>query len=247
MTIETLTKRIEGKEKSITALEKKIKRIEDAKATNWEKNPYFYDERDLEYAIKDLESEKQTLVKYQEQLKVEQEKASSRNVEALVTFLETWKENCIKYFLEEHDKYLEARKEYYAEDRKFCETFNSRRSLGLTTEDIKKLEEDHRDLRTSFEQRWKHVTQFNHGSLSWEETIKKDLEIEKNRKYDDIIERTNDIVGKITDASNLKVGAKGDLNGLIIGEKGNANIQTIGAGGYNIQCFHFRTLIHAAN
>ena len=74
--------------------------------------------------------------------------------------------------------------------------------------------------------------------------LEKDLTKEWNRKYDFIIERTNEIVGKITDASNLKVGAKGDLNGYIIGTKGTAKVQTIGAGGYNIQCFHFRTLIN---
>ena len=35
-----------------------------------------------------------------------------------------------------------------------------------------------------------------------------------------------------------------NLNGYIIGTKGCCSIKTIGAGGYNIQCFHFRTLIH---
>jgi hypothetical protein len=74
--------------------------------------------------------------------------------------------------------------------------------------------------------------------------LDKVLEQEANRKYDFIIERTNAIVGKITDASNLKVGAKQDLNGFIIGTKGRAKVQTIGAGGYNIQCYHFRTLIN---
>ena len=74
--------------------------------------------------------------------------------------------------------------------------------------------------------------------------LEKDLTREAERKYDFIIERTNAIVGTITDASNLKIGAKDDLNGYIIGEKGTAKVQTIGAGGYNIQCFHFRTLIN---
>lgn len=76
--------------------------------------------------------------------------------------------------------------------------------------------------------------------------LKKDLDEEANRKYDFIIERTNAIVGKITDAGMLKIGAKGDLNGYIKGEKATAKVQTIGAGGYNIQCYHFRTLIHKA-
>lgn len=36
----------------------------------------------------------------------------------------------------------------------------------------------------------------------------------------------------------------GEIAGVIYGENGSATIQTIGAGGYNIQRFHFRTLVH---
>lgn len=76
--------------------------------------------------------------------------------------------------------------------------------------------------------------------------LAKDLSEEADRKYDFIIERTNAIVGEITDASNLRIGSKADLNGYVIGTRGIAKVQTIGAGGYNIQCFHFRTLINRA-
>ena len=51
-------------------------------------------------------------------------------------------------------------------------------------------------------------------------------------------------VGTITDTAALYIGPEGDINGIIVGTEGKAKIQTIGAGGYNIQCFHFRTLIH---
>ncbi len=70
------------------------------------------------------------------------------------------------------------------------------------------------------------------------------LEEEKKAKILDLMNRIEKITGKIVDAKSLNIGYKGDLEGVIIGEEGKAKINTIGAGGYNIQCFHFRTLIH---
>lgn len=66
----------------------------------------------------------------------------------------------------------------------------------------------------------------------------------KVAKLLDLIGRIMSTVGTITDASTLYIGPEGDINGCIEGTEGKAKIQTIGAGGYNIQCFHFRTLIH---
>ena len=76
------------------------------------------------------------------------------------------------------------------------------------------------------------------------EKFEKEIKQEANRKYDDMINRVMKVTGKITDASDLHIGLKGDLNGFIHGEKGTAKLNTIGAGGYNIQCYHFRTLVH---
>ena len=70
------------------------------------------------------------------------------------------------------------------------------------------------------------------------------MEAEYNRKYDFIIDRTNAIVGQITDATNLTI-TNGELNGVIVGTRGVAKVTTIGAGGCNIQKFHFRTLVSA--
>lgn len=70
------------------------------------------------------------------------------------------------------------------------------------------------------------------------------MEEEKRAKLLDLIGRIMSTVGTITDAAALRIGPEGDINGYIEGTEGKAKIQTIGAGGYNIQCFHFRTLIH---
>lgn len=73
--------------------------------------------------------------------------------------------------------------------------------------------------------------------------LEKTLEEEKKAKLIDLFNRVSDICGPVTDATGLRVHASGDLGGNVIGEKGIAFVQTIGAGGYNIQCFHYRTLI----
>ena len=77
-----------------------------------------------------------------------------------------------------------------------------------------------------------------------EELLKKTLEKEAQAKYEDLCNRISAVVGEIEDVSNLNIARDGQLNGIVEGTKGSAKVETIGAGGYNIQCFHYRTLVH---
>ena len=55
--------------------------------------------------------------------------------------------------------------------------------------------------------------------------------------------RITEKCGLVTDAKGLEIGLNGEINGVIIGEKGKAEINTIAAGGWNIQCYHYRVLV----
>lgn len=83
----------------------------------------------------------------------------------------------------------------------------------------------------------------------YETNMRKTIANEKNRKYDQLIEDVEHIVGKIIDMSHIKVGIKGDLEGYVIGTDGECELWTKGCGGFNEnvivnvkhgQCFHFR-------
>ena len=266
--IEFIQKRIAGKEKEIEKLNKKIERIRKAEATGWEINPYYYSECDLKYALRDLEEAQKGLADYKAQLSVEHEKAQSRNVPAILKFLEGWKKRVFAFYdadlreafeekarvrqlARELEKQCYGTPEYEAAHKAYEEASHANYAKhngyfrDLTPEE-KKLPKYryayHVKIRDG---EWEYL---RHYFLStYEESVEKlqkELDEEAKRKYDFIVERATAITGKITDASGLQVGAKDDLNGYIIGERGTAKVQTIGAGGYNIQCFHFRTLIN---
>lgn len=76
------------------------------------------------------------------------------------------------------------------------------------------------------------------------ERLNKILAHEKMAKYFDLCNRISDVVGEITDIQNLRIASNGNLDGVVTGTKGKAKVETIGAGGYNIQCFHYRVLVH---
>ena len=266
--IEFIQNRIAGKEKEIAKLSKKLERIRKVEAQNWQDpNPYYYSESDLRSCLRDIESAQKALAGYREQLASEEEKASSRDVPAIVEFLDGWKARAKGYYekgLQEYYEEKQAIREMYNKIERYsygdqkspeqiaweeantafrrkCNGYYEKREITNRWGRTEKIEEKVREG----EYEW--MKPYN-GESTFEEAMSKverDLVQEWNRKYDFIIERTNKIVGVITDASGLKVGAKGDLNGYIIGTKGTAKVQTIGAGGYNIQCFHFRTLIDA--
>lgn len=237
-TVEFLTKRVEGKKKEIEKLTKKLDRIRKAEATGWAVNPYCYHESDLKWTARDLEQAKEMLANYEADLKATTEKANSRNVTVIIEFLEQWKARVRQFYYAELLRYIEARKEYRAQEK---ELESKQWSKKISLSDYWKAK---RDLRIEFHTRWGFLeTYLTRGEMN-EEKLAQDLKIEAEAKYDDIIERTNKYIGEITDASGLSIGEKGDLNGIITGERGKVKVNTIGAGGYNIQCYHFRTLIH---
>lgn len=245
-TVEFIQKRIEGKEKEIAKLEKKMERILKAKESNWENNPYYYHEDDIKWTSRDLEDAKKALEGYKAQMVAETEKANSRNITAIIEFLNAWKERMTGFYHEQYEMWKDAREEWGKFDREFCEWSNQ---FGWKTrkenpDEYKRIRGEYDDRKKEYTKRWSFLFGYIDGRDFNEEKFQKDLQRDADAKYDFIIERTNAIVGTITDASNLRIGAKGDLNGFIIGEKGKARVETIGAGGYNIQCYHFRTLIH---
>jgi hypothetical protein len=233
--IEFINKRIEGKQKEITKLEKKLTRIIKAQESNWENNPYYYTESDLKWAKKDLEEAKAALAKYQADLTTETEKDNSRNVEAIIEFLNKWADRVFDWYIKEFANYQVAFADYRMKVARL-------EDMGTVSRDSYK---EYKEVKKKFDSRWNFLYAYIDAKRRFDtEKLHRELEQDKKAKYDDIVNRANKICGTITDATGLSVGEKGELNGLVIGDRGTAYIETIGAGGYNIQCYHFRTLIH---
>lgn len=112
---------------------------------------------------------------------------------------------------------------------------------------------------------WKMVYRREYDKMEHKEFLKKygysarelmrtsDDEINKNNTKDarslvlNLWKRVKEITGEITDAKGLFVTAGNNgyavINGLVIGNEGTARIDSIEAGGYNIQRWHIRTLV----
>lgn len=193
-----------------------------------------------------LEELNQKKEKLEAELKTIIEKESSRDIKIIVDFLNVWKNNVKNFYKDCLPKWVEARRIYFEADHNYCEEFNhgNWRRTGDKTK-LDELSDIRKKMKEKF-QSWSFLNPYIVGHLDASldyEKIQRDLDHEANMKYDFIIERTNKIVGQITDASHLSISEKGDLNGVIYGTRGIATVSTIDAGGYNIQCYHFRTLI----
>lgn len=144
-------------------------------------------------------------------------------IEVIVKFLNEWKERVTEWAFEQKKILRDL-------NREICDAWN-----GGNKEKYEELRKEEKQLKSNLP-KW--VYQYDNNRI--EKMLAHDVEA----KYDILIARMNKVIGEVKDATYLEVGMNGELNGVIIGENGKARIETIGAGGYNIQCYHYRVLVH---
>ncbi|WP_195278347.1 hypothetical protein [Clostridium sp. J1101437_171009_A5] len=229
---------------------------------------------DIESAKRKLEEAEKILNNWKEKLdeRITADDYLEANApEILKDFLENWKQHAIAYYRQRRIDVIEYRKDLKAKERaarlealqtlpsleKYRELYKGRE---LTDYDLANLW-PRRDVDAFLSERGLEYHQIQkklheagdqitlrlleiRDEDEREAWLEKTMDEEKRAKLLDLIGRIMSTVGTITDAAALYIGPEGDINGIIVGTEGKAKIQTIGAGGYNIQCFHFRTLIH---
>lgn len=219
---------------------------EQASEISWTLSDISWLKDDIKRGGKEIEDIKRIVAKQEADLKTEIEKRNSRNVKAILDFLEDWKKKCMDYYIEMFPKFMEARAEWYALDREYSDREDELRR-NREADFFKKrdaIRAERREAEKQYRAAWGWIAMYVGYDTMDTERIAKDLQADAEAKYDDIIERTNELIGTITDASGLTVNQKAGLDGYIKGERGTVKVSTVGAGGYNIQRFHFRTLIH---
>jgi ferritin-like protein len=164
------------------------------------------------------------------------------------TFLENWKQS--------------AKQHYVATVNQYKELTKSRRDLmekyGLyTTRPNQELPQDYVDAKNSvkafFDIRSKSEVAIiekciyadNEGNKTetLDSFLEKLLDKEVQNKKAVLIQKIKAKAGEIIDADKLYIGADGSINGYVLGEIKEVQVETIYAGGYNVQCLHYRVLV----
>jgi len=231
---------IEKRKTIITKQENKLSTITDQWDIRWQQDEIKSSQRKL----RDLEIQLENLYKQQEK------KSKIDNVErvpVIEEFLEAWKIRVIEWYITDYNRI----KEYINQRNKKRKQFEAwKQENHIYHYNSKEAQEKEKELGIDYEtykEYMKHQSQFtlillDKGS-NWQAYLKKEIEKDKNNKRALFIARVKEITGKITDVSWLTIGDNGEINGVVTGEKGKAKVETISAGGWNIQCYHFRVLV----
>ena len=190
----------------------------------------------------------------------------TNNLKEIREFIEQWKERAIQFYFEELDNYNEIFKERNEIGRELrrlekinsdlWEQVESEEDYDKLSKEIKKnnfeLNEVEKQYKIANEIARKKAKEIELSSFvkdalcfgkESKNRIIKLVEREAVAKEKILIARVNKAVGIIVEPKALYVGVNGELNGYIKGENGTCKIETIYAGGYNIQCLHYRVLV----
>ncbi len=160
-----------------------------------------------------------------------------KEIKVLTDFIENWKKNAIKFYINISNMYLIKRREiddlYKKYDGSYYKTNQDKDYIEKYKQFI-----NFKNLNFSFITKLERIYY-----KDYEKFIKEFVENEGNKKLENFVKKVEDKAGEILDVSNLKLSPKMEIDGIVIGSKEKVRVNTIYAGGYNIQCLHFRVLV----
>ena len=178
-------------------------------------------------------------------------------IEVIETFLQTWKQKALIYYLDLQKEYQEQQKKRYdiTEDNLKLITdyagYKQRYKDELIQEYLKLTPNDYRtnNLKAEINYEYLKLWQKRHTKIDLDiisrsqKDIEKILDRELETKRKNLITRIEQKAGNIINASALYIAGNGEINGFIEGTIKTVQVETITAGGYNVQCFHYRVLV----
>ncbi len=208
---------------------------------------YFDNIYELRNAIDDKRNALATLEKYQTKLQEIENFEKEDKIEVLVEFLNEWKENAYSWYIRNAERYIELKINHEEALKQYMNKYVAENG------EFKNWSMKYRVEKQFDNEYYSSINAFTIEIVGYSRDINKidfdklnkALEEEATRKYKDLVHRITNVVGNIEDVANLSIGHQnGEINGFVSGDKGKAKVETISAGGYNIQCFHFRVLVH---
>lgn len=245
------------------------KSLEETKQTEGERTSYYvkyYTKEIRSYSkkVEKLESELKVIMENipeDVQSEINQREEIFATFSKLISFLEeTWnkrdeklKKACDEWLTKEintlrdswYDIEVKTKKEII--DLKSKMTFNTRREMWdfekkiMNEAEMKNYIEPRNDLlcKAGFHE----LSEYERISSKTIEELKKGNSEDAHQSVINLVDRVENKVGKVTDWSGIHFGMNGMLNGRVTGNLDSVYVETIPAGGYNIQRFHYRVLL----
>lgn len=166
----------------------------------------------------------------------ERNRFESEKIEKIKQAIETWKERLVK------ENLILNKIENLPESLKTMSEFLNKTWYEYEINRKYNLKKEYESLSyKEFFQKYS-VEAYNHIHRTDEE-IERRVKLDVKFSILDLLNRVSEVAGEVEDWNNVRWVGKA-LNGTLKGSKNNVRVETIEAGGYNIQRFHYRVLIH---
>jgi len=252
---ERLVKMLENAENKLIKAHKSLDRLNKKLEKEKIENGYIeFIENDIRRKTREILDIEKSIKDYREKLKAVQ---SIEEIPVLREFIDNWRILATEYYVKQYNKLMEYKNWLQQQEeifRQWIEETTGHKYFGSYSA-TKENEAKRKELKIDHETKKKYMS--NHFDViilnigmydnKWQQRINEIVNYEANRKYINFLNRIKKAVGKTLDCSGLYIADNLEINGIVSGELGKAKIETITAGGHNIQCLHYRVLVNLIN